>query len=88
MPELSRFGGIVVKMQYRDVGQHNKPHVHVYYGEYTASVSLDGEVLAGSIPAKQLRLLSGWLALHEEEAYAAWNKAVAGKAFEKISPLA
>ena len=87
MPELSRFAGIVVKMQYRDTGQHNKPHVHVYFGEYTASVGLDGEVLAGSLPAKQLRLLSGWLALHEEEVYAAWNKAVSGEAFTKVDPL-
>lgn len=29
-----------------------------------------------------------WLALHEEEVYAAWNNAVSGKAFEKIQPLA
>ena len=87
MPELSRFGGLVVKLQYRDVGQHNKPHVHVYYGEYIASVGVDGEVLAGSLPAKQLRMLSGWLALHEDEVYAAWNKAVAGEMFAKIAPL-
>jgi len=30
---------------------------------------------------------ASWLALHEEEAYAAWNKAVRGEAFEKIKPL-
>ena len=29
MPELSRFGGIVVKMLFNDTVQHNKPHVHV-----------------------------------------------------------
>ena len=28
-----------------------------------------------------------YMALHEEEAYAAWNLAVAGEHFEKISPL-
>ena len=43
MPELSRFGGMVIYMLFRDVGKHNKPHVHVYYGDYEAVVALDGE---------------------------------------------
>ena len=30
MPELSRFGGMVIYMLFQDTGQHNKPHVHVY----------------------------------------------------------
>lgn len=64
-----------------------KPHVHVTYGEYRASVGIDGELLAGSLPQKQFRMLVGWLALHEEEAYAAWNKAVRGEHFDKIKPL-
>ena len=68
-------------------GQHNKPHVHVSYGEYKASVGIDGELLAGSLPQKQFKMLVGWLALHEEEAYAAWNKAVRGEHFDKITPL-
>ena len=71
-----------------DTVQHNKPHVHVYFGEYTASIGIDGELLAGSLPVKQLKMVVGWLALHEEEAYAAWNKAVRGEAFDKIKPLA
>ena len=49
-----------------------------------ALVALDGEMLSGSLPVKQQRILDGWLALHEEEAYAAWNLAVQGKHFEKI----
>lgn len=87
MPELSRFYGIVVKMLYLDDEKHHKPHVHVYYGEYEASVGIDGELLAGSLPVKQLRLVQAWLILHEEEAYEAWNRAVAGKQFERIAPL-
>ena len=70
-----------------DTIQHNKPHVHVTYGEYRASVGIDGELLAGSLPQKQFKMLVGWLALHEEEAYAAWNKAVKGEHFDKIKPL-
>ena len=88
MPELSRFQGMIIYMLFRDNKEHNKPHVHVYYWEYKASVGIDGELLAGKLPIKQLKMVTGWLALHEEEAYSAWNKAVAGEHFEKISPLA
>ena len=69
MPEISRFYGIIIKMIYQDTGQHNKPHVHVYYGDYRASVGIDGELLAGSLPVKQMKLVSAWLTLHEDEAY-------------------
>lgn len=84
MPELGRFRGIVISMYFEDDGQHNKPHVHVRYGDYVASVSLEGELLAGSLPRKQHRMVSGWLAAHEDEAYAAWNNAVRGIAFNRI----
>ena len=87
MPEISRFYGIIIKMIYQDTGQHNKPHVHVYYGDYRASVGIDGELLAGSLPVKQMKLVSAWLTLHEDEAYGAWNTAVAGIPFERIEPL-
>lgn len=87
MPELSRFYGIIIKLLYRDNSQHHKPHVHVYYGEYEASIGVDGELLAGSLPVKQLKLVQAWLILHEDEVYAAWNRAVAGNPFDKITPL-
>lgn len=69
MPELSRFGGMVIYMLFMDTKQHNKPHVHVYYGDYEAAVGIDGELLAGALPKKQLKMVVGWLAFHEEEAY-------------------
>lgn len=87
MPELSRFYNIVVKMIFMDDGQHHKPHVHVYYNEYEASVGIDGELLAGSLPVKQFNLVTAWLAIHEDELYRAWNNAVRGMPVEKIAPL-
>ena len=87
MPELCRFGGMIIYMLFKDTKHHNKPHVHVYYGEYEASIGIDGELLAGSLPAKQLKVIIGWLAFHEEEAYAAWNQAVQGEHFDKIAPM-
>ena len=66
MPELSRFSGMVIYMLFRDIDRHNKPYVHVHYGEYKASIAIDGEVLSGSLPRKQLKMVIGWLAFHEE----------------------
>ena len=87
MPELSRFYNIAIKMIYSDDEQHHKPHFHVYYAEYEASVGVDGELLAGSLPVKQLKLVQAWAAIHEDELYRAWNMAVRGEPFGKIEPL-
>ena len=59
MPELSIFAGMVIKMLFVDTVHRNKPHVHVFLGEYKASVSIDGELLAGSLPYKQLKIIVG-----------------------------
>ena len=87
MPELSRFYNIAIKMIYSDNDQHHKPHFHVYFAEYTASVGIDGELLAGSLPVKQLKLVQAWAAIHEDELYQAWNNAVRNEPFGKIEPL-
>jgi hypothetical protein len=87
VPELSRFQGMIIKMLFLDNDKHHKPHVHVYFGEFEASVGIDGELLAGSIPVKQLKILNAWLIIHEDELYKAWNNAVRGLKFDKIEPL-
>ena len=87
MPELSRFYGITIKMLFSDDVQHNKPHFHVYYNEFNASIGIDGELIAGSLPVKQLKLVQAWAAIHEDELYKTWNKAVRNESFDKIPPL-
>lgn len=87
MPELSRFFNIIVRMQFNDVGQHNKPHIHVQYSEYKAVVALDGTILSGSLPAKQFKMLEAWMIIHEEELYKSWNDAVRSIPLTKIDPL-
>ena len=87
MPELSRFYNIIIRMLFADDGKHNKPHIHVTYGEYEASVGIDGELITGSLPVKQLKLVLAWVTIHEEELYIAWNKAVKCEPIEKIEPL-
>ncbi|PID77411.1 MAG: hypothetical protein CSB24_01390 [Deltaproteobacteria bacterium] len=36
MPTISMFYGIIIRMYYAP-GEHPPPHLHTYYGEYTAS---------------------------------------------------
>ncbi len=67
MGELCRFYGIIIQMMFDDIKQHNKPHVHVKYAEYKAVIGIDGELIAGSLPSRQLRLLQLWIDLHAEE---------------------
>lgn len=50
MPELCRFAVIVIKMLCSDTVQHNKPHVHVFYGGYQASIGIDGELSPAPCP--------------------------------------
>lgn len=87
MPELCRFYGIVIKLIFNDTAQHNEPHIHATYGEYKASISLKGKLLAGSMPTKQFNMIVGWLAFRETEVYAAWAKAVNGEQFDRIAPV-
>ena len=53
-----------IEMLFSDNIKHNNPHIHVYYNEYEASIGLDGELLAGSIPVAQLKLVQAWIDLH------------------------
>jgi len=87
MPVVSEFHGMRIYMYFSDNDRHHKPHIHVIYGEYEAVVGIDGELLESALPNKQFRILSAWLAIHENELYSSWAKAVKNVAPGKIEPL-
>ncbi len=87
MPALSMFFGIIVRMQSEKGGRHNKPHVHALYGDNEIIVGIDGDVLEGSFPKKQMKLLLAWMAIHEEELQANWRLLSNGDGYFKIEPL-
>lgn len=88
MPELSRFFGIVIRMYPEVDVQHNKSHFHAYYGSDVAVYSLDPiEILAGSIPKRQQRLIEAWAELHQTELEASWQRLQAGLPSQRIEPL-
>jgi Domain of unknown function (DUF4160) len=64
------------------------PHIHAKYAEFEASISIeDGEILAGELPRKQLRLVQAWIELHRDELKADWDLSIAGENPYKIPPL-
>ncbi len=87
MPVLSMFYGIIVRMQSEKGGRHNTPHIHAMYGDSEIVMSLDGDVLEGMLPKKQLKLLVAWIALHEDELKANWRLLSEGTGYFKIEPL-
>ena len=87
MPALSMFFGIIVRMQSERGGRHNKPHIHALYGENEIVVGVDGEILEGDFPNKQLKHLLAWIAIHEDELKANWELLSKGDGYFKIEPL-
>ena len=65
MPTISFFRGIKIYMNY---SEHNPPHFHASYGGQQVTILIQElEVLEGSLPNKQLKMLLGWAAFHQEE---------------------
>ncbi len=74
MPEISRFYGIIITMYY-EYGRHQRPHFHTRYGVYRASFTINyPELLAGSMPKRQQRLVLAWAELHQVELLDNWQR--------------
>lgn len=87
MPTLCMFFGIIIRMYYAP-SEHNPPHFHAYYNEYKATIALETlEILEGSLPKKQLRLVQAWAELHIDELWGDWTLAMNGETPYKIPPL-
>jgi uncharacterized protein DUF4160 len=86
MPRISSFLGITIAMFWNE-RDHPVPHFHAEYAGDTASIGIDGTVIAGSLPPRQLRLVKQWSALHREELLENWERARQDKPLERIEPL-
>lgn len=75
-------------IMFEDNDRHNLPHIHVRYSGQKASIAIeDGNVLAGSIPLKQLKMVQTWIEIHKDELFADWELALAGEQPFRIAPL-
>jgi len=84
VPRISEFFGIVIYMYF---GDHDPPHFHALYGEHEAIISiLDGEVLQGSLPRKQLAIVLDWNSRNWLELMANWYSCQINQHPTKIPP--
>ena len=84
MPEISRFYGIIILMNFLD---HSPPHFHAWYNEFKITVTIDDGIVNGEMPTRALKLIFKWLDLHREELVSLWNQARNGVPLQKIEPL-
>jgi hypothetical protein len=88
MPEISRFFGIMIRMFVEAGGSHHTPHFHAYYQEHVGIYDIERiELLAGSLPRRQERLVLAWAELHRAELIDAWRTLQEGRPPAKIEPL-
>ena len=69
-------------------GAAPSPHFHAYHGDDEAVYGLDSiELLAGSLPRRQARLVEAWAELRQSELLADWNRLQSGTEPLPIDPL-
>lgn len=85
MPEVSRFLGIIVSLNYRE---HPPPHFHVRYNEQRALVSIETlGIIEGYLSPCVRGIIVEWASLHQRELMENWNRARRFDSLQPIEPL-
>ena len=85
MPTISVFYGVAIRMYWAD---HTPPHFHAVYGEFEATIAIDGlSVLRGRLPRRAMALTFEWASAHREELLEDWKLCAMNLAPRKIQPL-
>lgn len=72
MGRVASFEGISVYIYPDD---HNPPHFHVYYSDFSAIISISTlEILQGSLPANKLSKVKKWAEKNYVEIVDKWNE--------------
>jgi hypothetical protein len=88
MPELARFYGIIIQMFAEPGTPHHQPHFHAYYQEAVAIYGIvPVELIAGTLPMRQRRLVEAWAELHQNELQQDWELLQRGQRPAPIEPL-
>ena len=76
MPTVSTIDGIKIQVYWDD---HPPPHFHAEYGDYRASIAIDGlRMIHGYIPVPQFRKVVAWARSRKGQLLDAWYKCQAG----------
>jgi len=85
---ISMFYGLIVMMYYLDNKKHHFAHIHIKYNDYEAVFKIpEGDLIEGSLPRAQTRMVQAWIEIHHEELMADWELAISGNEVYKIDPL-
>jgi hypothetical protein len=84
VPEISRFYGIVITVNYDD---HLPPHFHARYGDHRAVFLVSGELAVGWLPVRASHLVRTWARQRKSELLADWELARAHRPLLPIAPL-
>jgi hypothetical protein len=88
LPEISRFFGIIIRMYWEAGAPHHSPHFHAYYQDDMAIYGVESvELIAGSLPRRQRRLVEAWAELHQQELIEDWHRLQAGQSPLPVQPL-
>lgn len=85
MPEISRFFGIIISMNYSD---HPPPHFHVRYGGQKAIIAIQSlTLLRGHLSPRVFGMVMEWATLHQAELSENWDLARQQAPLKKVEPL-
>ena len=85
MPTVSIFFGIKITF---NPSEHNPPHFHAEYNGHKILVNIiEGDVMVGYMPKKQLKLILAWCELYQDELMENWELMLAGKQPNQIQGL-
>lgn len=85
MPTISMFYGVIIRMY--NNGEHNPPHFHASYQGFNAVFNMDGELINGEMPRRQVKIIAAWAEIHRDELLANWELAINEQPLYKIAPL-
>ena len=84
MPEISRFLGIIIYMNW---GDHPLPHFHARHDTYEIVIEIETGIVRGEFPKRALRAVLDWLDLHQPELIENWQAAQQRRPLKAIAPL-
>lgn len=85
MPTICYFRGIKIYINWND---HNPPHFHAVYAGKDVSILINElEVLTGTMASKQLKMVLGWAAFHQNELLENWELASQQEELFPIEPI-
>lgn len=77
-----------IKIKFDNNNKYNRAHFYAEYKDYSIVVDIaEYKVIEGYMPRRQLNMILGWCALHEDEIMQNWALLTEGLELEQIKGL-